>query len=58
MTRYDPHKTCGHGKAFDEECLGCELVLLREGVKSAEDRLARYKERIAVLERARVESDV
>lgn len=41
---------CSHGKTFDEPCHECELILLREGIEHAQERIAKWHRRIAEIE--------
>lgn len=42
-------KTCSHGKTFDERCIGCEIVLAREGERWAGENWAKYRDLVARL---------
>jgi len=43
-------KVCSHGRTFAERCIGCELVLAREGLEYAKERAEIYTRQIERLE--------
>lgn len=43
-------KTCGHARSFKERCVECELILAREGLAFAQQKIEKYSKLIAELE--------
>ena len=42
---------CAHGKTFEQRCIECDIVYHRLLLKTAYDNVARYKAKIAELEK-------
>lgn len=41
---------CSHGKLWEEKCLECKVISLRETIKSFEPLVIRAKKRLQVIE--------